>query len=87
MPCCPNLPVHFPACLSRGRSEGGITQPLEVFRTRWKGWGVRCAADLQPGAFVATYEGEVVTSAEAVSTAAGSRRALRMAPARVLAGG
>lgn len=57
---------------SCARSDRGIHQPLEVFRTRWKGWGLRCTVDLEPGAFVATYEGEVITTAEAVSAPSSS---------------
>lgn len=66
-------PSRPPPLWPRARSDRSIHQPLELFRTRWKGWGVRCAADLEPGAFVATYEGELITTAEAVSASGGSR--------------
>ena len=37
---------------------------LEVFPTPGKGFGLRCATDLQPGAFVVEYCGEVLDDAE-----------------------
>ena len=37
--------------------------PLEVFMTRTKGWGVRCAADIPTGTFVCSYVGELVHEA------------------------
>lgn len=49
------------------RSERGLFLPLEVFRTRSKGWGLRCAEDIPSGAFVCSYEGELITNREAVS--------------------
>lgn len=48
-------------------SGHGLRLPLELFRTAAKGWGVRCAAAVPVGAFVATYEGELITNEEAVS--------------------
>ncbi|KAL4458599.1 hypothetical protein ABPG75_013464 [Micractinium tetrahymenae] len=65
--CCGDARVcSTPECKSnRVISEHGISQPLELFRTRWKGWGVRCAVHLLPGTFVATYEGELITTQEA----------------------
>jgi hypothetical protein len=41
----------------------GLTFPLEVFKTRGKGWGVRCADDLPAGAVVCKYAGLVITDA------------------------
>ena len=41
----------------------GVTLPLEVFMTRTKGWGVRCAADIPTGTFVCSYVGELVHEA------------------------
>jgi hypothetical protein len=43
----------------------GINLPLEIFRTINRGWGVRCMHPLHPGQIIATYEGELVTNAEA----------------------
>ena len=41
----------------------GVKLPLEVFKTRAKGFGVRCAEDIPAGAFVCAYVGELVTEA------------------------
>ena len=43
----------------------GIDLPLEIFRTVGRGWGVRCMQTLYPGQIIATYEGELITNAEA----------------------
>jgi len=43
----------------------GIDLPLEIFRTLGRGWGIRCLQPLSPGQIIATYEGELVTNAEA----------------------
>jgi hypothetical protein len=56
-------------CLRNKVLSAGMDLPLEVFRTKERGWAVRCAATLVPGEIVATYEGEVITNAEAVSAA------------------
>ena len=56
-----------PACKQNRRiSERGIEAPLEVFRTPGKGWGVRCASDLQGGDVICSYEGHIITHHEAV---------------------
>lgn len=54
-----------PACRRNAVVTRGMDAPLEVFRTANKGWGVRCATPLLRGQVVATYEGELVTNAEA----------------------
>jgi len=36
----------------------------EVFKTSWKGWGLRAAADLPPGQLVMEYCGEVLDATE-----------------------
>ncbi|KAK7740412.1 histone H3-K9 methyltransferase kmt1 [Diatrype stigma] len=51
---CPNRVVE------RGRQV-----PLQVFRTRNRGWGVRSTVDLRKGQFVDRYMGEVITAGEA----------------------
>lgn len=43
--------------------------PLEIFRTRGKGWGVRCARDIAGGSYVCSYEGVLLAHKEAVSAA------------------
>jgi hypothetical protein len=47
--------------------SNGIRAKLEIFRIDYKGWGVRAAEFLPVGTFVCSYEGEVITFAEAVS--------------------
>jgi hypothetical protein len=66
--CHPLLP---PRPFLLGCSERGVVLPLEVFRTHGKGWGVRCACDIPGGAFICSYEGELITHTEAVSTGGG----------------
>ena len=66
-PFSPPLPPSPPPPRPRSaRSEHGLRLPLELFRTRATGWGVRCAVDIPAGAVVCSYEGEVITSTEAV---------------------
>mmetsp|Transcript_6720 Transcript_6720/g.17148 ORF Transcript_6720/g.17148 Transcript_6720/m.17148 type:complete len:602 (+) Transcript_6720:103-1908(+) len=50
----------------------GTMLPLEVFKTKERGWGVRCSAAISAGAFICDYAGEVISSgaAEARSSAA-----------------
>lgn len=45
--------------------ERGRTVPLQIFRTRDRGWGVRCPVDIKKGQFVDRYLGEIITSKEA----------------------
>lgn len=65
-PCLPPTPT------THTHSKHGLRLPLELFRTPYKGWGVRCASKVPVGAFVASYEGELITNEEAVSTLAES---------------
>lgn len=53
------------------RSTFGLRLPLELFRTRSKGWGMRCTVDIPSGTFICSYEGELISSREAVSSAVG----------------
>ncbi|KAI0095547.1 SET domain protein [Hypoxylon sp. NC0597] len=53
-PDCPNRVVE------RGRKI-----PLQVFRTRNRGWGVRSTVDIKKGQFVDKYMGEIITAHEA----------------------
>lgn len=53
-PDCPNRVVE------RGRQI-----PLQIFRTKTRGWGVRSTVDIKKGQFVDKYMGEIITSAEA----------------------
>ncbi|KAI9158842.1 Histone-lysine N-methyltransferase, H3 lysine-9 specific dim-5 [Paramyrothecium foliicola] len=45
--------------------ERGRTVPLQIFRTKERGWGVRSSEAIKKGQFVDRYLGEVITSAEA----------------------
>ncbi|KAJ1334216.1 [histone H3]-lysine9 N-trimethyltransferase SUV39H [Microdochium nivale] len=53
-PDCPNRVVE------RGRQI-----PIQIFRTKTRGWGVRSTVDIKKGQFVDKYMGEIITSAEA----------------------
>lgn len=53
-PNCRNKNVQF-----------GRRVELEIFRTKARGWGLRCLTDLHEGQFIDTYRGEVITDAEA----------------------
>ena len=54
----------------------GIQLPLEVFKTRAKGWGVRCSRAIARGAFICTYEGALVDDLTAVRRVTVSRQGL-----------
>ncbi|KAK4125998.1 SET domain-containing protein [Parathielavia appendiculata] len=45
--------------------ERGRTVPLQIFRTKDRGWGVKCPVDIREGQFVDRYLGEIITSEEA----------------------
>lgn len=47
------------------RAALGIRLPLEVFRTRYRGWGVRSRIGLPAGAYVMSYYGRLMTDAQA----------------------
>lgn len=53
-----------PGCKTRC-VQFGRQVPLEIFKTRNRGWGLRCTVDLVRGQFVDTYVGEIITDAEA----------------------
>ncbi|KAF2196124.1 SET domain-containing protein [Delitschia confertaspora ATCC 74209] len=53
-PYCRNKLVQF-----------GRTVELEIFKTKHRGWGLRCKQDLKAGQFIDTYRGEILTDAEA----------------------
>jgi histone-lysine N-methyltransferase SUV39H len=46
--------------VQKGRKVG-----LEIFKTKDRGWGLRCTENLQRGQFVDCYRGEVITTEEA----------------------
>lgn len=45
--------------------QNPITQKLQLFRTKMKGWGVRCLNDISRGSFVCNYVGNLLTEADA----------------------
>ncbi|KAI0869483.1 SET domain-containing protein [Hypoxylon argillaceum] len=45
--------------------EKGRKVPLQIFRTKNRGWGVRSMADIKKGQFVDKYMGEIITGQEA----------------------
>lgn len=45
--------------------ERGRRIPLQIFRTKDRGWGVRTLVDIDKGQFVDRYLGEIITAAEA----------------------
>eukprot|EP01116_Phalansterium_solitarium_P003675 TRINITY_DN14499_c0_g1_i1.p1 TRINITY_DN14499_c0_g1~~TRINITY_DN14499_c0_g1_i1.p1 ORF type:complete len:409 (-),score=100.47 TRINITY_DN14499_c0_g1_i1:143-1369(-) len=53
-----------PNCFNRV-VQHGPKYPLEVFKTRSKGWGVRAKSAIPKWHFVAEYVGEIITSQEA----------------------
>lgn len=53
-PECPNRVV-----------ERGRKLPLQVFRTKNRGWGVKCPVDIKMGQFIDKYLGEIITPKEA----------------------
>ncbi|KAG4301160.1 hypothetical protein PCK1_002470 [Pneumocystis canis] len=51
---CPNRVVQ------RGRKI-----PLDIFKTKYKGWGLRCPRFIKAGTFIGVYLGELICQAEA----------------------
>ncbi|PIA62402.1 hypothetical protein AQUCO_00200419v1 [Aquilegia coerulea] len=46
-------------------SQHGIKLPLEVFKTKNKGWGVRCLSSIPSGTFICEYTGVLLQDIEA----------------------
>ena len=46
-------------------SKGGRKVPVEIFKTKDRGWGVRSVTSVPEGTFVALYAGEIITNDEA----------------------
>ncbi|KAE8655276.1 hypothetical protein F3Y22_tig00117034pilonHSYRG01837 [Hibiscus syriacus] len=53
----------FTSCLNRV-SQRGINLPLEVFKTKMKGWGVRSRSFIRCGSFICEYTGEIILDNE-----------------------
>ncbi|WWC88066.1 uncharacterized protein L201_002969 [Kwoniella dendrophila CBS 6074] len=47
--------------IQRGRSR---ETKIELFKTKWKGWGVRARANIPAGTFLGIYAGELITEQE-----------------------
>ncbi|PIA58619.1 hypothetical protein AQUCO_00500513v1, partial [Aquilegia coerulea] len=46
-------------------SQHGIKLPLEIFKTKNRGWGVRCLSSIQSGTFICEYTWELLQDMEA----------------------
>ncbi|WVW80258.1 hypothetical protein I302_102236 [Kwoniella bestiolae CBS 10118] len=54
-----------PECGNRVIQRGrGKDTKIELFKTRWKGWGVRARAPIAAGTFLGIYAGELITEQE-----------------------
>ncbi|XVE63830.1 hypothetical protein DITRI_Ditri07aG0052300 [Diplodiscus trichospermus] len=53
----------FTSCINRV-SQRGIRFPLEVFKTKRKGWGVRSRSFIPCGSFICEYAGEIIRDKE-----------------------
>ena len=57
-----------PICKTENRRVAkGLRLPLEVFRTKYRGWGVRSRVAIPEGCFIMSYCGEVKTEAESAA--------------------
>ncbi|XVF54864.1 hypothetical protein PTKIN_Ptkin05aG0215300 [Pterospermum kingtungense] len=54
----------FTSCINRV-SQRGIRFPLEVFKTKTRGWGVRSRSFIPCGSFICEYTGEILREKEA----------------------
>ncbi|KAI1430393.1 SET domain-containing protein [Xylaria sp. FL1777] len=61
---CHESCVCSPDCSNRV-VEQGRKLPLQIFRTKNRGWGVRSPVDIKKGQFVDKYMGEIITATEA----------------------
>ncbi|WVR03726.1 hypothetical protein IAU60_000721 [Kwoniella sp. DSM 27419] len=51
-----------PECMNRVIQRGrGKDTKIELFKTKWKGWGVRARAPIAKGTFLGIYAGELIT--------------------------
>ncbi|KAI9734912.1 MAG: hypothetical protein M1834_001992 [Cirrosporium novae-zelandiae] len=66
---------HLCSCLENCKNRNvqhGRKVPLEIFRTKTRGWGLRCTVPLIRGQFIDTYRGEIITNEEATNRAENS---------------
>ncbi|KAK4974846.1 hypothetical protein LTR28_009691 [Elasticomyces elasticus] len=61
---CNDLCRCGPRCKNRVVQKGRRVG-LEIFKTKNRGWGLRCVEPLKEGQFIDTYRGEIITCAEA----------------------
>ena len=54
-----------PAACGNRSSQRGVGVPVEVFEAPGRGFGLRAAADIRKGQYCCSYNGEIVTMAEA----------------------
>jgi histone-lysine N-methyltransferase SUV39H len=55
-----------PSCRNRVMQKGrSANADIEIFRTRWKGWGIRAKRDIPEGTFFGIYAGELLPEASA----------------------
>ena len=47
------------------RASMGVSLPLEIFKTKYRGWGVRCRVAIPTGTFVMAYYGKMYLETEA----------------------
>ncbi|KAK5634476.1 hypothetical protein RRF57_010189 [Xylaria bambusicola] len=73
---CHESCVCSPDCFNRV-VEKGRKLPLQIFRTKNRGWGVRSTVDIRKGQFVDKYMGEIITAEEANRRRAQSHMAQR----------
>ncbi|GAX82589.1 hypothetical protein CEUSTIGMA_g10015.t1 [Chlamydomonas eustigma] len=62
---CGGVNCTSSTCMRNMQVTQGIKMPLEIFMTKQKGWGVRCAEAVPSGTFVCSYVGELMTEAAA----------------------
>ncbi|GAX86036.1 hypothetical protein CEUSTIGMA_g13451.t1 [Chlamydomonas eustigma] len=62
---CGGVNCTSSTCMRNMQVTQGIKLPLEIFMTKQKGWGVRCAEAVPSGTFVCSYVGELMTEAAA----------------------
>ncbi len=57
--------ASIPFASDAGCRATGLSRDLEVFKTREKGWGVRCWHKIYAGDYIAEYVGEILTIEDA----------------------
>jgi [histone H3]-lysine9 N-trimethyltransferase SUV39H len=68
-----NQRCNCPATCKSRVVQKGRQIPLEIFKTKNRGWGLRSPVQIRKGQFVDTYRGEVITDEEATQREASVR--------------